>query len=65
MNKQKTRKSVSKRFKITKTGKVLHRASYSRHLKANKSKSNLRGKKIMRKLKGKYKKKIKKMIGKL
>lgn len=64
MNKQKTRKSVAKRFKITKTGKVLRRASYSRHLKANKSKSNLRSKKILKEVKGKYKKKIKKMIGK-
>lgn len=39
MSKVKTKKIVAKRFKITKTGKVLHRHQGIRHLKANKSKS--------------------------
>lgn len=37
MSKQRTRKSASKRFRITATGKVLHRASFGRHLKSAKS----------------------------
>src|SRR4030042_1867520 len=32
-NKARTRKSVSKRFKLTKGGKVLHRSHYLRHKK--------------------------------
>jgi len=33
----KTRKSITKRFKITKTGKVLRRATGQDHLRAKKS----------------------------
>jgi len=36
--KQKTRKGVSKRFKITGTGKVMRRAQNMRHLRRHKSK---------------------------
>jgi large subunit ribosomal protein L35 len=42
MPKQKTRKSALKRFKFTKTGKVLRRSSFARHLRRNKSKRQLR-----------------------
>lgn len=35
----KTKKSVTKRFRITKTGKILRRRQMGRHLKASKSKS--------------------------
>lgn len=35
--KQKTRKSLTKRFKITKNGKVLRRQGFKRHLNAKKS----------------------------
>ena len=37
MPKQKTNKSASKRFKITKNGKVLRRHAGSRHLLSSKS----------------------------
>ncbi len=37
MSKQKTRKSLSKRFKITKTGKVMRRASGQDHLRSKMS----------------------------
>ncbi len=43
--KTKTNKSAAKRFKITKTGKILRRKAYNRHLKTTKSskrKRNLR-----------------------
>jgi large subunit ribosomal protein L35 len=42
MPKVKTRKIVQNRFKITKTGKVMHRAQGARHLRRNKSKSRQR-----------------------
>ena len=38
----KTRKSLTKRFKITKTGKVLRRASNQNHYKAKKSGDKIR-----------------------
>lgn len=42
MPKTKTKKIVAKRFKITKTGKVLHRAQGARHLRRRKSKARQR-----------------------
>ncbi|KKS98367.1 MAG: hypothetical protein UV73_C0002G0081 [Candidatus Gottesmanbacteria bacterium GW2011_GWA2_43_14] len=41
MPKQKTRKTVAKRFKITKTGLVLRGHQYARHRKAHKSKRTI------------------------
>lgn len=38
----KTKKIASKRFKITKTGKVMHRVQGGRHIRRNKSKSRQR-----------------------
>jgi len=40
--KQKTRKTIQKRFKITATGKLLRGHAYSSHLKRKKSKSRIR-----------------------
>jgi large subunit ribosomal protein L35 len=37
MPKQKTKKSIAKRFRITKSGKVLRRQSFKRHLNVKKS----------------------------
>jgi large subunit ribosomal protein L35 len=42
MNKVKTKKIVRKRFKITKTGKVMHRAQGARHLRSVKNKARQR-----------------------
>ncbi len=64
MPKQKTRKSISKRFRITKTGKVLRRQSFRRHLKASKSKNRLRNLKRIVELKGPAARRIKKSMGK-
>jgi len=64
MPKQKTKKSAAKRFRITKTGKVLHRSSFSRHLRKNKSKTQKKKYKKMKELKGTMAKKIKKIMGK-
>lgn len=63
MGKQKTRKAASKRFKVTKNGKVLHRSQNIRHLRSVKSKSQLRRLLKMKTVKGVFEKKIKKMLG--
>ncbi len=42
MSKVKTKKIVRKRFKITKTGKVIHRAQGARHLRSKKNKARQR-----------------------
>jgi len=62
--KLKTKKSLIKRFKITKKGKVLFRGSHVRHLKRKKRKKQLRAQKVPQKLTGKMRKKIKKLAGK-
>ncbi len=62
--KQKTKKSAVKRFKTTASGKVLHRHQGFRHLRSKKNKKWLRRVKQMKELKGAYKKKLLKMLGK-
>nr|MBI5455375.1 50S ribosomal protein L35 [Candidatus Levybacteria bacterium] len=62
--KKKIKKSVSKRFEVTKTGKVLFKHQYGSHKKLNKSKSRLRRQKETGVLKGRFGKKVKKMLGK-
>ena len=42
MPKKKIKKSVAKRFKVTKTGKVLFGHQYGSHKKLHKSKSRIR-----------------------
>jgi large subunit ribosomal protein L35 len=42
MSKMKTKKIVRNRFKITKTGKVMHRAQGARHLRSQKNKARQR-----------------------
>ncbi|NCN87595.1 MAG: 50S ribosomal protein L35 [Candidatus Pacebacteria bacterium] len=61
--KQKTRKGVSKRFKITSSGKVLRRTQNMRHLRSNKSKKAKRAYRIPVEVTGKWAKKIKRMLG--
>jgi len=64
MPKQKTRKSITRRFRVTKKGYVLRRQGFKRHLNAKKSKSKKRrlGKIVVTK---KYHaKKIKQALGK-
>lgn len=65
MSKQKlkTKGSISKRFKVTKTGKVLHGHQMNSHLRSHKTKRNLRRKKIMGQATGTFAKKIKQMLG--
>lgn len=63
MRKLKIKKSVAKRFKVTKTGKVLFGHQYGSHKKLHKSKSRIRRQKEPGVLKASFAKKIKKMLG--
>lgn len=63
MSKQKTRKSAQKRFKVTGTGKLMHRSHHIRHLRSKKGKKRLRSLKQMKQVKGAYENKVKRMLG--
>lgn len=60
---KKIKKSVSKRFKVTKKGKVLFSHQYQGHLKIKKSKRRQRRQKEPGTLRGTFAKKIKKTLG--
>lgn len=61
--KKKVKSAVAKRFKVTKTGKVMHGKQFGGHLKLGKSKRRLRRLKEPAELKGEFAKKIKQMLG--
>lgn len=63
MPKKKIKKSVAKRFKITKTGKVLFSHQYKGHLMSHKSKSRIRRQHVEGELAQGFAKKVKKMLG--
>ena len=63
-NKHKVKKSVSRRFKVTKTGKVMFSHQMRGHLKTNKTKRNLRRGKEPGVLSKSFAKKIKKQLAK-
>lgn len=62
MPKTKTKKAAQKRFKITKTGKVMRGRQYGRHLKERKSKRRSRRHREPAELLGKPAKTIKRML---
>lgn len=57
----KSKKAVTKRFRITRTGKVLYRVSGINHFLAKKSSKSKRRKKQWRELKGAYAKQLKRL----
>ena len=59
----KTRKSLTRRFKITKSGKVLRRQGFRRHLNVKKSSKRKRRLKRIVETKKVYARKIKKALG--
>lgn len=63
MPKRKVKNSAAKRFKITKTGKVMFGHQYGSHKKLNKSKARIRRQKEPAVMVGKFAKKIKRMLG--
>lgn len=60
--KHKPHKGATKRFKVTKTGKILHRSQKIRHLRTVKGKRNLRRLKQLKQVTGTFEKKIKKLL---
>lgn len=62
-NKQRTHKAAAKRFKVTSTGKIMHRSNKIRHLISSKSKRQLRSLRTMKEVTGKNKKKISQLLG--
>jgi large subunit ribosomal protein L35 len=60
--KQKTRKIVAKRFKITGSGKVVRRAQNMRHLRRRKSKRQIRAYRVLKEVTGKQATKIRNML---
>ncbi len=63
MSKMKTRKSLTRRFRVTKKGKVLRRQAFRRHLKATKSKKRLTNLKRTVEVTGFYARKVRKALG--
>ena len=61
-NKLKTRKIVTKRFKVTKSGKILRRAQNMRHLRRKKGKKQIRKYRGYIEVKGALAKKIRRML---
>ncbi|MFA6005078.1 MAG: bL35 family ribosomal protein [Patescibacteria group bacterium] len=64
MKKRKTKKSVIKRFRVTKNGKVLHRSHNLRHLRSSKSNGQIRRLKQVKSLFNSIAIKVKKVLGK-
>jgi len=62
MPKQKTRKSIIRRFKVTKTGKILRRRSGTRHLRVKKSSKQKRRLRNQVRVKSTYAKKLAKVM---
>ncbi len=63
--KMKIKKSVSNRFEVTKTGKVLRMSSFNRHLRRKKSKKQLRRLKGKQPISNALSIKVKKLLGHL
>lgn len=63
--KKKIKRSVARRFKVTKTGKVMFGHQYTSHLKLHKSKKRQRRQKEPAQMKGRFAIKIKKLLGEL
>ena len=63
MYKLKIKRSVKRRFKVTKTGKVLRGSQMRSHLRSHKSKGTLRAQKEVKTLEGKFAKKVRQLLG--
>lgn len=62
-NKHRTHKGAKKRFKVTSTGKLLHRSQTLRHLRSAKSKKQIRRLKQMKPVTSSQAKKVKQLLG--
>ena len=64
MSKMKTKKSATKRFKITGSGKVRRRQTKQSHLLSKKTSAKKRALRLERTVKGKDAKRVKALLGK-
>lgn len=62
MKKQKIKKSISRRIKVTAAGKLMRRGSHVRHIRRKKTKSQLRSQAVPKEITGKWRRKIKKLL---
>lgn len=62
MNKAKTKKAITKRFTLKKSGKMMRRTQTSRHLRANKSRKQIRRFRKPKELSKTFGKKLRKLI---
>ena len=62
-NKMKTKKAAAKRFKVTGSGKVMHRQTGQRHLLSKKSRRRKRRLSMPKELTGLAARNIKKIVG--
>lgn len=60
--KAKSRKSISRRFKVTATGKIMRGKSFGRHLRRNKSKAQKRSYKVAVEVKGRIARRVKRLM---
>ncbi len=60
--KQKTNKSAAKRLKVTKTGKIMRRVAFGRHLRSHKQKKTLRRYKQMKLVSGKIGRRARRLL---
>lgn len=65
MYKLKTKRSVKRRFKVTKTGKVLRGSHMRSHLRSKKSKRTQRAQKEQKFVTAGFAKKIKQLLGEI
>ncbi|MBX4205817.1 50S ribosomal protein L35 [Candidatus Microgenomates bacterium] len=63
MPKAKTRQSVIKRFKVTKTGKIMRGHSFARHLSVKKSAKRKRNLRKPVQVKASFAKRLRKILG--
>ncbi|TXG76490.1 50S ribosomal protein L35 [Candidatus Dojkabacteria bacterium] len=63
-NKKKIKKSVARRFKVTKTGKVMFSHQNVGHRKSHKNKRQIRRNNVKAELTGEFGKKIRTQLGK-
>lgn len=61
--KRKSKRSLTRRVKVTKNGKIIRRTQNMRHLRSHKNKAQIRRMKTVKFLTGKTAKRIKKILG--
>jgi large subunit ribosomal protein L35 len=62
MPKQKVKKSISRRIKVTATGKLMRRGSHVRHLHRKKTKSQMRDQAVPKEITGTWRRKVRKLL---